>query len=186
MLQIYLCLDSLRPPQQTPPPLSTPQKTPPHHLNKHLLLYQHLKKHLLLYQQTPPPLSPPQQTPPLSPPQKTPPRLSPPQQSPPPLSPPQQSLLDTQQMLEELPQPFSTLNTSEHHRSIRELADKHYRKNAEKMKLQYAKKKRHQVVTFSSGDNVTLRIPRNERSSSDMPRLLCRVLEVKRGQHRLQ
>ena len=128
-----------------------------HHLNKHLLLYQHLKKHLLLYQQTPPPLSPPQQ-----------------------------SLLDTQQMLEELPQPFSTLNTSEHHRSIRELADKHYRKNAEKMKLQYAKKKRHQVVTFSSGDNVTLRIPRNERSSSDMLRLLCHVLEVKRGQHRLQ
>ena len=89
-------------------------------------------------------------------------------------------------MLDEQPPPFSTLSTSEHHHNIRELADKHYQKNAEKMKLQYAKKKRRKVVAFSPGDNVTLRIPRNERSSSDMPRLLCCVLEVKQGQNKLQ
>lgn len=81
----------------------------------------------------------------------------------------------------------SNLTTSERHRQIRLQADKHYRNNAEKMKLQYSKRKRHLIKTYVPGDSVTVRIPRNERSSSDMPRLLCRVLKVeKKNMYRLQ
>ncbi len=72
----------------------------------------------------------------------------------------------------------TNLTTSERHRQIRLEADKHYRNNAEKMKLQYSKRRRHQIKIYEPGDTVTVRIPRNERSSSDMPRLLCCVLKV--------
>lgn len=84
---------------------------------------------------------------------------------------------------EEQPSGKSThLTTSERHRQIRIEADKHYRRNAEKMKMQYSKKKRHQIKSYVVGDTVTVRIPPNERSSSDVPRLVCRVLEVKRNE----
>ena len=73
----------------------------------------------------------------------------------------------------------ASLTTSERHRKIRQAADQEYRKNAEKMKIQYSKRKRHCVKVYAPGDSVTLRIPKNERSSSDMPRLLCRVIQVK-------
>ena len=69
------------------------------------------------------------------------------------------------------------------------------------MKIQYTKQKRHkvkliyitisqcidcnsyfrQIVTYDDGATVSLRIPANERSSSDLPRLLCYVVEKKKG-----
>ena len=82
--------------------------------------------------------------------------------------------------------PLAKLTTSTRHLKIREDADNEYRKNAERMKIQYAKRKRHQIKTYSAGDGVTVRIPRNERSSTDMPRLLCYILEAKNDQYRLQ
>ncbi|KAL5489386.1 hypothetical protein EMCRGX_G018475 [Ephydatia muelleri] len=82
--------------------------------------------------------------------------------------------------------PFAKLTTSTRHLKIREDADNEYRINAERMKIQYAKRKRHQIKTYSAGDSVTVRIPRNERSSTDMPRLLCYILEAKNDQYRLQ
>ncbi|KAL5475273.1 hypothetical protein EMCRGX_G027353 [Ephydatia muelleri] len=81
--------------------------------------------------------------------------------------------------------PLAKLTTSTRHLKIREDADNEYRKNAERMKIQYAKRKRHQIKTYSAGDSVTVRIPRNERSSTDMPRLLCYILEAKNDQYRL-
>ena len=68
--------------------------------------------------------------------------------------------------------PTTTLITSTRHLKIREVADNEHRKNAEQMKIQYAKRKHHQIKTYCAGDSVTVRIPRNERSSTDMPRLL--------------
>lgn len=79
-----------------------------------------------------------------------------------------------------------TLTTSVRHREIRLEADKNYRKNAEKMSLQYSKRKRHQANRYVAGDVVSVRIPRNERSASDMSRLICCVIEVKNNLYRLQ
>eukprot|EP00731_Ephydatia_muelleri_P025035 Em0017g118a len=45
------------------------------------------------------------------------------------------------------------------------------------MKTQYAKRKLHQCNTYGAGDTVTVWVPKNERSSTDMPRLLCYVNE---------
>ena len=73
----------------------------------------------------------------------------------------------------------SALTTSNRHVNVREAADKEYRKNVERMKTQYAKRKRHQCNTYCAGDSVTVRVPTNERSSTDMPRLLCYVAEVR-------
>jgi len=78
------------------------------------------------------------------------------------------------------------LATCASHKKIREAADLEYRKNAERMKEQYTKRKHHQIALYKYGDAVTLRIPRSERAKTDMCRLLCYVLEVKRGLHRLQ
>ena len=68
--------------------------------------------------------------------------------------------------------------TNNQHPSSKE-ADNEYRKNAERMKIQYAKRKRHQIKTYSAGECHSIRIPKNERSSTDMPRLLCYILEAK-------
>ena len=100
----------------------------------------------------------------------------------------QQSCINDDQLctaVHELPEqslsPYQ-LTTSEKHRYIREEADRNYRKAAERMKLQYSKLKGKKIRTYALGDKVSLRIPRNERSSSDIPRLLCEVIEVK-GNH---
>ena len=82
--------------------------------------------------------------------------------------------------------PFDHLTTCDRRKLIRKEADFEYRKNAERMKLQYAKRKRQQIASYNEGDPVTLRIPRSERSKTDMTRLLCYVLKIKRGLHRLQ
>jgi len=85
-----------------------------------------------------------------------------------------------------LKKPFDHLTICDRRKSIKEEADFEYRKNAKRMKLQYAKKKRQQIATYKAGDPVTLRIPRSERSKTDMTRLLCYMLKVSHGLHRLQ
>ena len=82
--------------------------------------------------------------------------------------------------------PTTTLTNSTRHLKIREEADNEYRKNAERMKIQYAKRKRHQINLQEIQCSVTVRIPRNERSSTDMPRLLCYILEAKNDHYRLR
>ena len=69
----------------------------------------------------------------------------------------------------------SALTTSNRHVNVREAADKEYRKNVERMKTQYC-----------AGDSVTVWVPTNERSSTDMPRLLCYVAEVRHDLYQLQ
>ena len=51
-----------------------------------------------------------------------------------------------------------TLATIERHKKIREEADKEYQRNAERMKIQYTKQKRHKVYTniFSSMYSVIM------------------------------
>jgi len=72
---------------------------------------------------------------------------------------------------------LNSLATTQKHRQLREEADKHYRLNAERMKLKYSKAKRKKVLTFSEGDFVSVRIPRIDRSSTDFHRLPCVVVE---------
>ena len=69
------------------------------------------------------------------------------------------------------------LGTSAKHFNLRKEADKHYRRNAESMKLKYCKGKRKKVLTFRVGDFVSVRIPRIDRSSTDSHRLLCVIVE---------
>ena len=66
---------------------------------------------------------------------------------------------------------YNHLTTCDRHKAIWEAANLEYRKNAERMKLQYAKRKHKQVTVYNFGDKVTLRIPRSERSKTDMSRL---------------
>ena len=73
------------------------------------------------------------------------------------------------------------------HVNIREAADKKYLKNVERMKTQYAKRKQHQCnTTHGAEDTVTVRVPKNERSSANMPRLLCYVNEVRHDLYQLE
>ena len=78
-----------------------------------------------------------------------------------------------------------TVTTSTRHVNIREAADKEYLKNVERMKTQCAKRKRHQCNTYCAGDSVTVQVPKHERSSTDMPRLLCYVYEVRHDLYQL-
>ena len=68
------------------------------------------------------------------------------------------------------------LATTEKHRSVREKADKAYRKNANRMKLKHAKQ--HKVKDFRVGECVSVRVPRIDRASTDPQRLPCVVVEV--------
>ena len=70
----------------------------------------------------------------------------------------------------------TTLATIKTHLSVREKADILYRRNAEKMKMKHAKKRK--IQNFSVGDNVSIRIPRIDRSSTDCQRLPCVVVEI--------
>ena len=81
---------------------------------------------------------------------------------------------------------LSTLSTSTCHVNIREEADKEYLKNVERMKIQYAKRRQHQCNTYCAGDTVTVRVPKNEQSSTDMPCLLCYANEVRHDLYQLQ
>ena len=46
--------------------------------------------------------------------------------------------------------------------------------------------KKHNVIRFSEGDAVSIRIPRIDRTSSDLPRLPCVVVEVTHNIYRLR
>ena len=69
------------------------------------------------------------------------------------------------------------LGSSSKHLQLRKEADKHYRRNAERMQLKYTKAKRKKVLTFSPGDYVSVRVPRIDRSSTDSHRLPCVIVE---------
>ena len=68
--------------------------------------------------------------------------------------------------------------TSKHFR-VREEADANYKANAEKMKLKYSKRKRVTHEQFTGGDFVTVRVPKIDRSSTDQPRLVARIIQKK-------
>lgn len=60
---------------------------------------------------------------------------------------------------------------------LRQRADKKYLRSAEKMAERYNRKRR--VKSFEVGESVSLRIPRIDRTSSDLPRLPCIIVQVK-------
>ncbi len=74
-------------------------------------------------------------------------------------------------------EPTILLATSIKHIHIREEADRLYRRNAERMQLKYSKAKRKKVLTFTTGDIVSVRIPRIDRTSTDFQRVPCVVVE---------
>ena len=88
----------------------------------------------------------------------------------------------TESLIEDVPTFVPSLNK---HKRIREEADVHYRINAERMQLKYAKAKRKKIMTFSVGDFVSVRIPRIDRTSTDSHRLLCTVIEKLGSKHHL-
>eukprot|EP00731_Ephydatia_muelleri_P004959 Em0002g1135a len=61
------------------------------------------------------------------------------------------------------------LATTEKHLPVRQIADKEYLKNANRMMVKYNLK--HKVKEFHVGDCVTVRIPRIDRASTDPNRL---------------
>ena len=68
------------------------------------------------------------------------------------------------------------LATMQKHKGVHEHADMQYRKGARRMKERF--EKHHKVKRFQVGQSVTLRIPHNDRTSTDPQRLACVVLEV--------
>ena len=78
------------------------------------------------------------------------------------------------------------LGTSQKHWPRCILADEHYHLNAQRMKAGYNSKKVH---LFEKGDIVLLRIPRIDRSATDLHRLPCVIVErlgTKQFLYRLQ
>eukprot|EP00731_Ephydatia_muelleri_P003675 Em0001g3675a len=68
------------------------------------------------------------------------------------------------------------LETIEKHRLVREKADMNYMKTALKMQEKFSKM--HKVREFRVGEHVSIRIPRIDRSCTDLLRLPCIVVEV--------
>ena len=64
-----------------------------------------------------------------------------------------------------------TYSTAKKHKQLRLKADKMYRRNAERMQLKYSKAKRKKIRTFSVGNFVSVKIPRIDRTSTDLHRL---------------
>ena len=75
--------------------------------------------------------------------------------------------------------PSLILDPTSRHYNVRKEADANYRENAEKMKLKYSKRKRVIHEVFSEGDLVTVRVPKIDRSSTDPPRLVAKILHTK-------
>ena len=71
-----------------------------------------------------------------------------------------------------------TLSTTEKHKPLRLKADKMYRRNAERMQLKYSKAKRKKICILSVGNFVSVKIPRIDRTSADLHRVPCVVVEV--------
>ena len=62
---------------------------------------------------------------------------------------------------------------------VRVKADRKYLKAARKMAERYNKQRN--VQTFTVGSKISVRIPRIDRASSDLPRLPCVIVEVLGG-----
>ena len=68
------------------------------------------------------------------------------------------------------------LATFSKHRLVREKADFQYRRNAERMKRKHSLM--HKVKKFVVGESVSLRIPRIDRTATDVHRLPCIIVQV--------
>ena len=79
----------------------------------------------------------------------------------------------------------ATFGSSKKHLKLRQEADKRYRQNAERMKMKYCKAKHKKVATFDSGDFVSIKIPRIDRTSTDIHRLPCVVVQQLGSQYHL-
>ena len=73
--------------------------------------------------------------------------------------------------------------TSAKHFSLRLEADKRYTQNAERMQMKYCKSKRKSVQTFNVGDFVSIKVPRIDRTSTDLHRLPCIVVQRLGSKH---
>ena len=62
------------------------------------------------------------------------------------------------------------------HKRVREKADICYRKNAERMRHKHSLT--HKINKFAVGESVGLRIPRIDRTATDVPRLPCVIVKV--------
>ena len=72
-----------------------------------------------------------------------------------------------------------TLATIEKHRAVREAANEHYFKNAEKMILKYSGRKGRRAATFTVGQNVSVRVPSVDRSGTKALRVPSVIAEVR-------
>lgn len=68
------------------------------------------------------------------------------------------------------------LATFKKHKNVREKADYFYRRNAERMKKRYSM--HHKIKELAVGQSVSLRIPRIDRTCTDVQRLPCIVIQV--------
>ena len=68
------------------------------------------------------------------------------------------------------------LATMKKHRNVREKADFQYRRNAKRMKHKHSLV--HKVKKFVVGQSVSLRIPRIDRTATDVHRLPCVIVQV--------
>ena len=68
------------------------------------------------------------------------------------------------------------LATTEKHLPVRQIADKEYLKNANRMMVKYNLK--HKIKEFHVGDCVTVRIPCIDQASTDPNRLPCIIVQV--------
>lgn len=73
---------------------------------------------------------------------------------------------------------FTGLASMVRHDSIRQSASECIDKSREAMKQRYEKINTSKLQIFSVGDNVSVRIPVKDRTSTDLLRLPCRVIEV--------
>ena len=71
---------------------------------------------------------------------------------------------------------------SSKHLKVREVADKHYLRNAKKMEERYSKYQK-PCHKFTVGDRVTVRIPKVDRASTDLHRLPCVIIKVVGKKH---
>ena len=81
------------------------------------------------------------------------------------------------------PDPPPCLGSSEKHLRIRVTADKLYKRNAESMQAKYSKSKRKKIMTFSVGNTVSVKVPRIDRTSTDLHRLIRIVVECRGSEH---
>ena len=79
----------------------------------------------------------------------------------------------------------TVLATSTKHLAQRLKADVNYRRNAQRMVSLYNTRKCHNVKSFTAGDLISIKIPRIDKSSTDLRRMPCIVVDVKGIKQRL-